>query len=75
MISRQQMFPAVLYPTDGPPEAESCGTEQKIIGIQLAANTEPASDITTNQINLCRFEPKRLRDQVSVGVRTFGRTV
>ena len=69
------MFPAIFYPTDGPPQAKSGGTEQKIIGIQLAANTEPASDLTTHQINLCRFEPKRLCDQVSVGVRTFGRTV
>ncbi len=75
MIGRDQMLAPVLDPFHRPAEPQRGETNQHVLGIKLAANTEPSAHVAFEEMHARRAAAEHAGDVVAVPVRNFGGAV
>jgi hypothetical protein len=69
MVYRDQMLSAVLDPHNGTLHIPSGKRDQEILGIKLAARSEPTADIVLDQVDRCFREAHHLCDGAAIEER------
>src|SRR6266481_3819386 len=69
------MLTPVLDPFDWPSQPHGRQTDEKILGIELAADAEPAAGIALLQYHRGGAAAEHARQGVAIAVRHLGRTV
>src|SRR6266852_5325655 len=75
VVRGHQMLMPVLYPFDRPSQPQGRETSQKILGIELAADAEPAARITLLQHHRGGAAAEHARQGVPIAMWHLGRTV
>ena len=75
MVGGHQMLAPVLDPFDRPPQSHRGEADEKILGVELAANPEPAAGIAFLQHHRRRAAAEHARQRVAVAVRHLGRAI
>ena len=75
LVGRRQMLLPVLDPFDRAAEPPRRGQDQHVLGIELAADPEPAADMALVELDLRVREPEHPHQGFLVAVRDLGRPV
>ena len=75
VVGGEQMLAAVLDPLDRPAQAARGEADQHVLGIQLAANAEPAADVPLEQLQRAGRQAEHRGDRIAVVVRHLGGAV
>ena len=75
LVGGHKVFLAVLDPLDRACETPRGQQHQQVLGIELAANPEPAPDMALEQVDALRREPQHPHQGLLVAVRDLGRAV
>ncbi len=75
MVRRHQVLATVLDPFDRAAEAQRGEADEEILGIELAADAEPAAGVTLLQHHRGGAAAEHARERVAIAVRHLGRAI